>query len=109
FYSVNDIWVTKNFTETYQERTYNQHNRTYEYINKTRVVQKTVLNQSIHFTINKTDSISNELQNLGFTVSLKNITTYTKIYSAIADKLPTEKDIYNSIAEKCKTNALSAE
>ncbi|MFN8438246.1 MAG: hypothetical protein U0V72_11490 [Cytophagales bacterium] len=109
FYSVNDIWVTKNFTETYQERTYNQYNRTYKFINKTRVVQRTVLNQSIHFTFNKTDSISNELQNLGFTVSLKNITTYTKIYSAIAHKLPKEKDIYNTIAEKCKTNTLSTE
>ncbi len=109
FYSINDVWTTANVRETFQERTYNQYKRVYETINKTRVVQKRILNQSIIFSTDNTINISNELQNLGFAVSLKNISTYKDIYSALSEKVPKEKDIYNAIAEKCKTNTLSAE
>lgn len=108
FYSINDVWVTANVREIYQERTYNQYNRAYETINKTRLVQKNILNQTIIFHTDKTINISNELQNLGFAVSLKNIYTYKKIYTALSEKFPKEKDIYNVISEKCKTNTLSA-
>lgn len=109
FYSINDVWVTANVKETYQERTYNQYKRAYETINKTRLVQKSILNQSIIFHTDKTINISNELQNLGFAVSLKNIYTYKDIYTALSEKFPKEKDIYNVISEKCKTNTLSAD
>jgi hypothetical protein len=108
FYSINDLWTTANVRETYQERTYNQYKRTYENTTKTRVVQKSILNQSIIFSTDKTSNVSNELQNLGFAVSLKNISTYKDIYSALSEKLPKEKETYNAIAEKCKTNTLSA-
>ena len=109
FYSVNDIWITSNVQETYQERTFNELNRASEITNKTRVIQKKNLNDSIIFSTDKTINISNELQYLGFVVSMENIMNYEKIYSALLDKLPKEKDIYIAIAEKCKTNTLTAE
>jgi hypothetical protein len=109
YYSINDIWTTANIRETFQERTYNQYKRVYEFTTKTRIVQKRVLNQSIIFSTDKTISISNELQNLGFAVSCNNISIYKNIYSALSEKLSKEKDVYNAIAEKCKTNTLSAE
>jgi hypothetical protein len=109
FYSINDVWATENVKETYQERSYNQFKRAYETINKSRIVQKSILNQSIIFNTDKTINISKELQNLGFTVSLNNISTYKGIYSALSEKFPKEKDIYNIISEKCKTNTLTSE
>ncbi len=109
FYSINDLWTTANDREKFQERTYNHYKKTYELATRTRVVQKSILNQSIIFSTDKTINISNELQNLGFAVSLKNISTYKDIYSALSEKIPKEKETYNAIAEKCKTNTLSAE
>lgn len=109
FYSINNLWTTANVRETFQERTYNQYIRTYELTTKTRVVQKSILNQLIIFCTDKTINISNELQKLGFAVSLKNISKFKDIYSALAEKLPKEKNIYNAVAEKCKINTLSAE
>ena len=108
FYSINELWTTVNVIERFQERTYNQYKKTYEYTTKTRVIQKSILNQSIIFSTDKTINISKELQNLDFAVSLKNISTYKNIYSVLSEKLPKEKETFNAIAEKCKTNTLSA-
>jgi hypothetical protein len=109
FYSINDLWTTENIRETYQDRTYNQFKKAYELTTKTRIVQKQISNQSVIFITDKTNGISNELQNLGFAVSFKNISTYKVIYSSLFEKLPKENDVYNAIAEKCKTNNLSAQ
>jgi hypothetical protein len=109
FYSINDAWAAENVRETYQERTYNQYKKAYETINKTRVVQKRILSQKIIFNTDKTINISNELQNLGFAVSLNNITTYKNILSALSEIFPKEKDIFKTISEKCKFNTLKAE
>jgi hypothetical protein len=109
FYSINDVWTIANERETFQEKTYNQYRKAYELTTRTRVVQKRILNKSIIFSTDKTINISNELQNLGFAVSLENISSYKKIYSALSEKLPKEEDIYNAIAEKCKTNTLTPE
>lgn len=106
FYSVNDLWITSNVREFYQEKTFNLIRRDYDIVHKSRIIQKTELNKKIIFCTDKTIGISSELQKLGFIVSLENVKTFEKIYSAIVDKLPREKDIYYLIAEKCKTNTL---
>ena len=108
FYSVNDIWNTTNVREQYQERTYNQYKRAYEMINKVRVIPKTLYNESVIFCTDKTTDISNELNLLGFATSLQKISDLKNIYSFISEKLPKEKEIYSAIAEKCKTNTLTA-
>jgi hypothetical protein len=108
FYSINDVWAIANVRETYQVRTYNQYQKTNVLTTRTRLVQKRILNQSIIFNTDKSINISEELKKLGFAVSLINISSYKKLYSALSEKLPKEKDIYNAIAEKCKTNTLSA-
>jgi len=107
FYSINNAWTINNIRETFQERSYNQYRKTYEHTTKTRIVQKRIQNESIVFITDKTSSISSALQNLGFAVSIINFSIYKDIYYALSENLPKEKDVYNAVAEKCKTNHLS--
>jgi hypothetical protein len=50
---------------------------------------------------------SNELNKLGIFLSEINISEYLNIFSAL-ERMPDEKQMYTFIAEKCKTNTLSA-
>ncbi len=109
YYSINDAWTLINTSEYYQVRSYNQYKKTYVYVTKTRTIQKRIQNRSIIFVTDKTVNISKILQNLGFAVSNINISIYKNIYSTLSENLPRESDVYNAIAEKCKTNQLSVD
>jgi hypothetical protein len=59
------------------------------------------------FKTHKTERINKELFKIGIFLSEINISMYKNIFSSI-EKMPDEKDLYNFIAEKCKTNKLLA-
>ncbi|MBK8473773.1 MAG: hypothetical protein IPL33_17310 [Sphingobacteriales bacterium] len=61
------------------------------------------------FNFTKTIKIKSELEKLGFTTSKLDISKYENIFSAFYAKLPTEKKLYENIAEKCENNALMPE
>jgi hypothetical protein len=108
YYSVSDSYLNINVTENYQVRIFNEYRKSWETVTRTRNVEKSMLNNSIIFSNEKTINISSELQKLGFAVSLRNISRYKVIFSAMSEKFPKEKDTYTAIFEKCKTNTLSA-
>lgn len=56
----------------------------------------------------KTKTIANELGKLGIFLSEINVFEYPNIFSSV-EKMPDEKLMYTFIAEKCKTNTLSAQ
>jgi hypothetical protein len=62
---------------------------------------------NVFFKIPKTKGIVNELNELGIFLSELNTSEYPNIFSSI-ERMPDEKIMYLHIAEKCKTNALSA-
>ncbi len=73
---------------------------------------RTVINFSygfsnVFFRSPKNDGIANELHKLGISLSEINSTKYPKIFSSI-EKMPDEKQMYTYIAEKCKSNTLTA-
>lgn len=61
----------------------------------------------IFFKLTKTEDIIDELEKIGIIISEISTSEYPNIFSSI-ERLPNEKQLYNFIAEKCKTNNLSA-
>lgn len=59
------------------------------------------------FNFTKTIKIKSELEKLGFTTSELDISKYENIFSALSAKLPTDKNLYENIAEKCEDNSLT--
>lgn len=59
------------------------------------------------FNFRKTIKIKSELEKLGFTTSELDISKYENIFSALSAKLPTDKNLYENIAEKCEDNSLT--
>jgi hypothetical protein len=66
---------------------------------------KTTNNLVFNFT--KTIKIKLELEKLGFITSEMDISKYENIFSAFSTKLPTDKNLYEIIANKCEENILS--
>ena len=62
---------------------------------------------NVFFKSPKTEIIANELGKLGIFLSEINVFEYPNIFSSV-EKMPDEKLMYTIIAEKCKTNTLSA-
>lgn len=62
---------------------------------------------NVFFKTYKNEGISNELNKLGIFLSEINISEYSNIFSSL-ERMPDEKQMYTFIAEKCKTNTLSA-
>ncbi len=62
---------------------------------------------NIFFKTYKNEGIANELEKLEIFLSEINIAKYSKIFSSL-ERMPDEKQMYTFIAEKCKTNTLSA-
>jgi hypothetical protein len=60
------------------------------------------------FNTKKTIKIKSELQKLGFVTSDFDVSTYENIYSVISKKLPTDKELFKSIASSCEENELTA-
>jgi hypothetical protein len=63
---------------------------------------------NVFFKTPKTEIIANELGKLGIFLSEINVFEYPNIFSSV-EKMPDEKLMYTFIAEKCKTNTLSAQ
>ena len=63
---------------------------------------------NVFFKSPKTETIANELGKLGIFLSEINVLEYPNIFSSV-EKMPDEKLMYMFIAEKCKTNTLSAQ
>ena len=63
---------------------------------------------NVFFKSPKTEIIANELGKLGIFLSEINVFEYPNIFSSV-EKMPDEKLMYTFIAEKCKTNTLSAQ
>lgn len=59
------------------------------------------------FNFTKTIKIKSELEKLGFTTSELDVSKYENIFSALSAKLPTDKNLYENIAEKCEDNSLT--
>jgi len=59
------------------------------------------------FNTNKTKAIKKELIKLDFVISELSIESYPSIFASIT--LPEDKKLYELIADKCKTNTLSAQ
>jgi hypothetical protein len=59
------------------------------------------------FNFTKTIKIKSELEKLGFTTSELDISKYENIFSALSTKLPTDKNLYENIIEKCEDNELT--
>jgi len=62
---------------------------------------------NVFFKTYKNEGIANELDKLEIFLSEINISEYSNIFSSL-EKMPDEKQMYTFIAEKCKTNTLSA-
>lgn len=93
FYSFNEIVKKVRSTQSTQYRTTYSHN--YGFSN-------------VFFKTHKIEGIKNELSKLNIFISEINTSDYPNIFSSI-EKMPDEKQLYNFIAEKCKTNTLTAE
>lgn len=62
---------------------------------------------NVFFKTYKNEGIANELDKLEIFLSEINISEYSNIFSSL-ERMPDEKQMYTFIAEKCKTNTLSA-
>lgn len=62
---------------------------------------------NVFFKTPKTEGIVGELDKIGIYLSEISTSEYPKIFSSI-ERMPDEKQMYTFIAEKCKTNTLSA-
>ena len=81
-----------------------------EIVKKQTIQNRTTINygySNVFFKTPKTEKIFNELNELGVFLSEINTSEYPNIYSSI-ERMPDEKIMYLHIAEKCKTNTLSA-
>ena len=81
-----------------------------EIVKKQTIQNRTTINycySNVFFKTPKTERIVNELNKLGIFLSDINTSEYPNIFSAI-ERMPDEKIMYLHIAEKCKTNTLSA-
>jgi len=65
-------------------------------------------NDDLIFNIAKTIKIKPELENLGFITSQIDISKLENIFTTLASKLPTDKNLYESIAVKCEDNNLTS-
>lgn len=63
---------------------------------------------NVFFKTPKTEKIVSELNELGIFLSEISTSEFPNIFSSI-EKMPDEKQMYNFISEKCKTNKFSAE
>lgn len=88
-----------------------------EIVKKVRSAQSTQYRTIYNFNYNfsnaffktpKTERIVSELESIGIILSETSTSEYPNIFSSIV-KMPDEKQMYNFIAEKCKTNTLTAE
>lgn len=85
-----------------------------EIVKKQIVVNGKLTNQlhygisNVFFKTPKTEKIVSELNELGIFLSEINTSEFPNIFSSI-EKMPDEKQMYNFISEKCKTNTFSAE
>lgn len=62
---------------------------------------------NVFFKTPKTEGIIDELDKIGIILSEISTSEYPNIFSSI-ERMPDEKQMYTFIAEKCKTNTLSA-
>ena len=85
-----------------------------EIVKKQIVVNGKLTNQlhygfsNVFFKTPKTEKIVSELNELGIFLSEISTSEFPNIFSSI-EKMPDEKQMYNFISEKCKTNTFSAE
>ena len=85
-----------------------------EIVKKQIVVNGKLTNQlhygfsNVFFKTPKTEKIVSELKKLGIFLSEISTSEFPNIFSSI-EKMPDEKQMYNFISEKCKTNTFSAE
>lgn len=85
-----------------------------EIVKKQIVVNGKLTNQlhygfsNVFFKTSKTEKIVSELNELGIFLSEISTSEFPNIFSSI-EKMPDEKQMYNFISEKCKTNSLIAE
>lgn len=85
-----------------------------EIVKKQIVVNGKLTNQlhygilNVFFKTPKTEKIVSELNELGIFLSEINTSEFPNIFSSI-ENMPDEKQMYNFISEKCKTNTFSAE
>lgn len=92
YYSINDVIKKVRSPQSTQYRTI--YNFNYNFSNA-------------FFKITKTEGIIDELDKIGIILSEINTSEYPNIFSSI-ERMPDEKQMYTFIAEKCKTNTLSA-
>lgn len=81
-----------------------------EIVKKQTIQNRTTINygySNVFFKTPKSERIVNELNELGIFLSEINTSEYPNIFSSI-ERMPDEKIMYLHIAEKCKTNTLSA-
>jgi hypothetical protein len=93
YYSINDMINKVPISQSSHYRT------NYSYHHK---------NTNAFFTTPKLEGIREELAEIGIILSEVNVARYPNIFSSTVGK-PDEKDTYNFIADKCKTNKLSPE
>jgi len=92
FFSINDVIKKVRSPQSTQYRTI--YNFSYNFSNT-------------FFKTHKTEGIIDELDKIGIILSENSISEYPNIFSSI-ERIPDEKQMYTFIAEKCKTNTLSA-
>ncbi len=82
-----------------------------EIVKKQTLQNRTTINygySNVFFKTPKSERIVNEINELGIFLSEINTSDLPNIFSSI-EKMPDEKQMYNLISEKCKTNTFSAE
>lgn len=81
-----------------------------EIVKKQIIQNRTIANygfSNVFFKTLKTEGIVEELEKIGIILSEISTSEYPTIFSSI-ESMPDEKQMYTFIAEKCKTNTLSA-
>lgn len=92
YYSINDVIKKVRSPQSTQYRTI--YNFNYNFSN-------------VFFKMTKTEGIIYELDKIGIILSEISTSEYPNIFSSI-ERMPDEKQMYTFIADKCKTNTLSA-
>ncbi|MDD4641093.1 MAG: hypothetical protein PHF92_07040 [Bacteroidales bacterium] len=92
YYSINDVIKKVRSPQSTQYRTI--YNFNYNFSNA-------------FFKMTKTEGIIDELDKIGIILSEISTSEYPNIFSSI-ERMPDEKQMYTFIADKCKTNTLSA-
>lgn len=92
YYSINDVIKKVRSPQSTQYRTIYNFNYNFS---------------DAFFKVTKTEGIIDELAKIGIILSEISTSEYPNIFSSI-ERMPDEKQMYTFIAEKCKTNTLSA-